>query len=196
MSIECLDKFVIYVAGKTTSWISLYYSLPCCTVTSWMLSLGTMSWISLILFPALLYCHLLNVELRHNVDGVPRQLCTLPTTPRFTCPHFPSLAFVPFPSASSICPSQIGNNKQHNFSLTHKETHKWSIHFHCSSFVPFLVAQIHGSAGVQRHGGGPDDACSHGQRALARRGGDVQFQRGAGNRCGSGSVMAMSCRKL
>ena len=60
-----------------------------------------MSWISLILFPALLYCHLLNVELRHNVDGVPRQLCTLPTTPRFTCPHFPSLAFVPFPSASS-----------------------------------------------------------------------------------------------
>ena len=81
MSIECLDKFVIYVARKTTSWISL------------------------ILFPALLYCHLLNVELRHNVDGVPRQLCTLPTTPRFTCPHFPSLAFVPFPSASSwrIC---------------------------------------------------------------------------------------------
>ena len=61
-----------------------------------------MSWISLILFPALLYCHLLNVELRHNVDGVPRQLCTLPTTPRFTCPHFPSLAFVPFPSASSF----------------------------------------------------------------------------------------------
>ena len=79
MSIECLDKFVIYVARKTTSWISL------------------------ILFPALLYCHLLNVELRHNVDGVPRQLCTLPTTPRFTCPHFPSLAFVPFPSASSAC---------------------------------------------------------------------------------------------
>ena len=67
-----------------------------------MLSLGTMSWISLILFPALLYSHLLNVELRHNVDGVPRQLCTLSTTPRFTCPHFPSLAFVPFPSASSF----------------------------------------------------------------------------------------------
>ena len=43
MSIECLDKFVIYVAGKTTSWISL------------------------ILFPALLYSHLLDVELRHNV---------------------------------------------------------------------------------------------------------------------------------
>ena len=93
MSIECLDKFVIYVARKTTSWISL------------------------ILFPALLYCHLLNVELRHNVDGVPRQLCTLPTTPRFTCPHFPSLAFVPFPSASS--------NHWAGFwfcSLQHKET--------------------------------------------------------------------------
>ena len=28
--------------------------------------------ISLILFPALLYCHLLNVELRHNIDGVPK----------------------------------------------------------------------------------------------------------------------------
>ena len=54
MSMECLDNFVIYVAGKTTSWISL------------------------ILFPALLYCHLLDVELRHNVDGVPRQLCHLP----------------------------------------------------------------------------------------------------------------------
>ena len=47
MSMECLDNFVIYVAGKTTSWISL------------------------ILVPALLYCHLLDVELRHNVDGLP-----------------------------------------------------------------------------------------------------------------------------
>ena len=51
MLIECLDKFVIYVAGKTTSWISL------------------------ILFPALLYCHLLDVELRHNV--LPRQFRNL-----------------------------------------------------------------------------------------------------------------------
>ena len=51
MSMECLDKFVIYVAGKTTSWISL------------------------ILFPALLYCHLLDVELRHNV--MPRQFRNL-----------------------------------------------------------------------------------------------------------------------
>ena len=51
MSMECLDNFVIYVAGKTTSWISL------------------------ILFPALLYCHLLDVELRHNV--MPRQFRNL-----------------------------------------------------------------------------------------------------------------------
>ena len=43
MSMEYLDNFVIYVVGKTTSWISL------------------------ILFPALLYCHLLDVEIRHNV---------------------------------------------------------------------------------------------------------------------------------
>ena len=48
MSMECLDNFVIYVAGKTTSWISL------------------------ILVPALLYCHLLDVELRHNADGLPK----------------------------------------------------------------------------------------------------------------------------
>ena len=74
-----------------------------------------MSWISLILFPALLYCHLLNVELRHNVDGVPRQLCTLPTTPRFTCPHFPSLAFVPFPSASSTIPQKKKYNPSVSF---------------------------------------------------------------------------------
>ena len=32
----------------------------------------TTSWISLILFPALLYSHLFNVELRHNVAGVPK----------------------------------------------------------------------------------------------------------------------------
>ena len=37
----------------------------------------TTSWISLILFPALLYSHLFNVELRRNVAGVPRQLCHL-----------------------------------------------------------------------------------------------------------------------
>ena len=67
MSIECLDKFVINA------------------VTSWMLSLGTLSMPCLKplctlpqrgkprlgLFPALLYCHLLDVELRHNVDGLP-----------------------------------------------------------------------------------------------------------------------------
>ena len=50
MSIECLDKFVIYVAGKTTSGLSL------------------------ILFPALLYCHLLDVELRHDVDVLPKTI--------------------------------------------------------------------------------------------------------------------------
>ena len=54
MSMECLDNFVIYLTGITASWISL------------------------ILFPVLLYCPLLDVELRHNVDGLPRQLCHLP----------------------------------------------------------------------------------------------------------------------
>ena len=95
MSMECLDNFVIYVAGKTTSWISLILfpallnshlfnvelrhnvaGVPKTTLYS-TLTGKTTSWISLILFPALLYCDLLNVELRHNVDGVPRQLCHL-----------------------------------------------------------------------------------------------------------------------
>ena len=79
-NVDGLPKTTLYstLTGKTT-----YYSLPCYTVTSSMLSLGTMSMECLdngenhILFPALLYCDLLNVELRHNVDGVPRQVCHL-----------------------------------------------------------------------------------------------------------------------
>ena len=90
-------NYILFLWHCMTEWSEKsgekqYYSLPCYTVTSWMLSLGTMlmecldnfviyldgkttSWISLILFPALLYCHLLNVELRHSVNGVPRQFC-------------------------------------------------------------------------------------------------------------------------
>ena len=90
MSMECQDNFVIYVAGKTTSWISLILfpallychpldvelrhnvdGLPKTTVYS-TLTGKTTPWISLMLFPALLYCPLLDVELRHNVDGLPK----------------------------------------------------------------------------------------------------------------------------
>ena len=43
-NVDGLPKTTLYatLTGKTTSWISLNYSLPCYTVTFWMLSLGTM----------------------------------------------------------------------------------------------------------------------------------------------------------
>ena len=70
MSMECLDNFVIYVAGKTTSWISL------------------------ILFLALLYCHLLDVELRHTVDGLPKATLYSTLTGKTTPWTIPCLAIL------------------------------------------------------------------------------------------------------
>ena len=57
----------------------------------------TTSWISLILFPALLYSHLFNVELRHNVAGVPKtslySTLTGKTTPWISLILFPALLY-------------------------------------------------------------------------------------------------------
>ena len=112
MSMECLDNFVIYVAGKTTSWISLILvpallychlldvelrhnvdGLPKTTLYS-TLTGKTTSWISLILFPALLYCHLLDVELRHNVNGLPKTTLSSTLTGKDLSNTIPCLAIL------------------------------------------------------------------------------------------------------